>query len=129
MVFFADDAVSVEVQWEPDGGRCLTMAQSLASIHFQVMGEREEGEEPLLSNKKVTDWAPQQEVLGFDLDTEKMTISLPARKVRELRELLEEWPTGRCTETVREVLVLTGKLHHAAYVIRPGGISCGGFCS
>ena len=68
-------------------------------------------EEPLLSHK-VTDWAPQQEVLGFDLDTEKMKISLPAGKVGELRELLEEWPTGGCTATVREVLVLAGKQHH-----------------
>ena len=83
------------------------------------MGERAEGEEPLLSHK-VTDSAPQQEVLGFDLDRDKMTISLPVRKVKELRELLEEWPAGRSTATVREVLVLAGKLHHAAYVIRPG---------
>ena len=66
-----DDAVSVEVQWESDGGRCLALAQSLASIHFQAMGERAEGEEPLLSHNKVTDWAPQQEVLGLDLDSEK----------------------------------------------------------
>ena len=84
------------------------------------MGEREEGEEPLLSQKKVTDWAPQKDMLGFDLDAEKMTIALPARKVRELREPLEEWPAGRCTATVRKVLVLAEKLHHAAYVIRPG---------
>ena len=67
-----------------------------------------EGEEPLLSHKKVADWAPQQEVMGFDLDTERMTISLLARKVLELRKLLEEWPGGRSTATVREVLVLAG---------------------
>ena len=54
------------------------------------MGEREEGEKPLLSPKKVMDWAPQQKVLGFDLDTETMSILLSARKVREMRELLEE---------------------------------------
>ena len=84
------------------------------------MGERAEGAEPLLSRKKVTDWAPQQEVLGFDLDTEKKARSLPIKKVRELWELLEEWPTGRNTATVREVLELPAKLHHATYVIRPG---------
>ena len=105
---------------EPDRGRCIALAQSLASIHFQAMGERAEGEETLLSPKKVTDWPPKQEVLGFDLDTEKMTISLPTRKVKELQEVLEEGPTGKSTAIVREVLVLAGKLHHAAYVIRPG---------
>ena len=31
---------------------------------------------------------PQQEVLGFDLDTDKMMILLSARKIRELQELL-----------------------------------------
>ena len=74
VVFFMDDAVSLEVHWEPDGGRCIALAQSLASIHFQAMGKRGEGEKPLPSHKKVTDWAPQQEVLGFNLDTDKMTI-------------------------------------------------------
>ena len=49
-----------------------------------------------------------------------MTISRPARKDKELRKLWEEWPAGRCTVTVPEVFVLAGKLHHAAYVIRPG---------
>ena len=87
---------------------------------FQAMGEREEGEEPLLSHNNVTDWAPQQEVLGFDLDTERMTIPLPARKVLELRKLLKKRPAGASTATVWEVLVLAAKLHHAAYVIRPG---------
>ena len=124
-----DDAVSVEVRWKPDGGKCTVLAQCLASIHFQAMGERGEGEEPLLSLKTVTDWAPQQEVLGFNLDTEKMTISLPPRNIRELQELLDEWPEARLTATVREVLVLAGKLHHGAYVTRPWRYSCGGFCS
>ena len=61
----------------------------------------------------------QQEVLGFDLDTEKMTLSLPARKSRELQELLEDWPPWKRTATEREVLVLAGKMYHVAYVIRP----------
>ena len=108
VVFFMDDAVSVEVQWEPDGGgRCLALSQSLESIHFQPMGERAEGKEPMLSHKKVTDWAPQQDVVGFDLDMERMTVSLPAKKVLELRKLLEERPAGRSTATVTEVLVLS----------------------
>ena len=59
-------------------------------------------------------------MLGFDLDTERMTISLPGRKINELREMLQEWPEQRSTATVREVLVLAGKLRHVAYVIRPG---------
>ena len=71
---------------------------------FQAMGEREEGEEPLLSHNNVTDWAPQQEVLGFDLDTERMTIPLPARKVLELRKLLKKRPAGASTATVLSLI-------------------------
>ena len=120
VAFFMDDAISVEVQWEKTGDRCLDLSRSLASIHFQAMGERGVEEEPLLSPKKVTNWSTQHEVLGFWLDTVKMSISLPDRKVKDFQERLEEWPEGRKTATVREVLVLAGKLHHAAYVVRPG---------
>ena len=52
VTFFMDDAVSVEVEWEAAGGRCLARSQSLASIHFQALGERAEGEEPLLSTRR-----------------------------------------------------------------------------
>ena len=62
----------------------------------------------------------QQEVLGFDLDTERISISLPGRKKNELREMLQEWSEERSNAAVREVLVIAGKLHHAAYVTRPG---------
>ena len=44
-----DDAISTEVQWDKEGGRCLDLSRSLASINFQAMGERCKGEEPLLS--------------------------------------------------------------------------------
>ena len=80
-----DDAILVEVQWDAEGERCLDLSRSLAFIHEQPMGERSEGEEPLLSRKKVTSWAKQQEVLGYDIDTESMTIALPTRKVDDLR--------------------------------------------
>ena len=89
-------------------GEMLSASTITGIDSFPGHGERVEGEEPLLSHKKVADWAPQQEVMGFDLDTERMTISLLARKVLELRKLLEEWPGGRSTATVREVLVLAG---------------------
>ena len=119
VVLFMDAAGSVEVQWEAGGGRYSVLSQALASNHHQKMGERAVGEKPLLSQKKknVTDWAPRQEVLGFDSDTERMTISLPGRKIKELREMLQEWLEERSKATVREVLVLAGKMHHVAYVI------------
>ena len=58
-------------------------------------------EEPPLSHKNVIDWAPRQEVLGFDLDTERMTTSLPNREINELQEMLQEWPEETNKATVR----------------------------
>ena len=97
------DAISIEVQWDKEGGRCLDLSRSLASIHFQAMGERCEGEELLLSHLKVTGRATQQEVLGYDMDMEGMTIALPARGVDELRARVAEWPSGQETATVKEI--------------------------
>ena len=100
-----DDAISVEVRWDTEGARCLDLSRSLAFIHEQAMGERFEGEEPLLSRKKVTGWATQQEVLGYDIDTESMTITLPTWQVDDLRSRVAEWTAERQSAAVREVLV------------------------
>ena len=59
-------------------------------------------------------------MLGYDVDTESMTIALPTRKVEELRARLADWPAGRQTAAVREGLVVAEKLHDASFVIRPG---------
>ena len=65
VIFFVDDAISVDVQWRDDGSRCKALTASLADAHFQAMGERAEGEEPLLPRKKMTGWATAQEILGL----------------------------------------------------------------
>ena len=57
-----DDDISAKAQWEDDGGGCLDLSKSLASIQFKAMGERGVGGEPLLSYHKVMDWEPPQEV-------------------------------------------------------------------
>ena len=120
VVFFVDDAISVEVQWTEEGTRCKALTASLADAHFQAMGERGAEEEPLVPRKKMTGWVTAQEILGFWVDTEEMTVGLPERKLDDLRHRLGCWPPGRREATVREVLSLAGKLHHAAYVVRPG---------
>ena len=55
VVIFVDEAISVEMRWEADEGRCLALSQALASNHHQATGERAEGEKPLLSHQGVTD--------------------------------------------------------------------------
>ena len=78
------------------------MSRSLGSIYFQAMGERSEGEESLLSYSKVTGWATQKEVLGYDIDTESMAVALPARKVHDLRARVTEWIPERAVVQLRQ---------------------------
>ena len=57
--------------------------------------------------------------LGFTLDTIAFEVRLPATKLAELRVLLQQWQ-GRKACTRRELESITGKLAHAAKVVRPG---------
>ena len=90
MINLIDDAFSVELWLEPDGGRCLELAQSLSSAQVPAMGKTAEREGPMWLRKKVTDWPPQRDALGFKLQTGRITLSLPDRTIGELWELLLE---------------------------------------
>ena len=118
--FFVDDAISLEAMHEQNGERCLELTAALASTHHVMLGERGEGEEQVLAKKKMKNWKEREVVLGWVVDTRRGTLSLQEERVAELREMLEQWPSTRTHATVKEVLVLAGKLHHAAFVIRPG---------
>ena len=57
--------------------------------------------------------------LGIELDTTHMIRHLPLHKLRELKELVEEWlPKRSCR--VKDLQSLVGKLQHACKVVRPG---------
>lgn len=53
------------------------------------------------------------------VDTEDMTVRLSQRNLENLRKRLWDWPHRRRDAIVREVLSLTRKLNHAAYIVRP----------
>lgn len=91
-------------------GGCLNLSRPLVSIHSQAREEREEENESLLSVGKVTDRAPQHEMVGFGMDAEEMSIAQPPRKRKDLQERLVEFPAERKIATVREVLDIP---HHA----------------
>lgn len=61
-----------------------------------------------------------QEIPELWVDTGDMMIRLPQRKLEDLRQRLANWPTERREVTIRDVLSLAGKMHHGAYVVRPG---------
>ena len=59
--------------------------------------------------------------LGIEIDSQEMTMKVPADKKREIFNLLKIWNGRRkCTKT--ELLSFTGKLSHICKVVRPGRI-------
>ena len=118
--YYVDDGILVEVQWWPDGRRCLRAVQSLASDHFRLLGERGVSDPPLLSTSKITDWDTRLEVLGWIIDTETLTVTLPCHKRLKLRSLLAEWPPSRASASARQVSQLAGFLMHVSFAVRPG---------
>ncbi len=57
--------------------------------------------------------------LGVELDSDLMTVRLPAQKLDRLRREILRWE-GRRSCTKRELLSIIGQLQHACYVIKPG---------
>ena len=57
--------------------------------------------------------------LGFELDSQHMQVRLPLAKLRELQTLLRSW-VGRESCVKKDLESLTGKLAHAARVVKPG---------
>ena len=94
--------------------------QSLASDHFSLLGERGVSVPPLLSTSKITDWDTRLEVLGWIIDAEALTVTLPSRKRLKLRSLLAEWPPSRASASARQVSKLAGFLMHVSFAVRPG---------
>ncbi len=57
--------------------------------------------------------------LGIQLDSESCEISLPAEKIRDLRQLLDSY-AARSRATKRQLQTLAGKLNFASRVVRGG---------
>lgn len=116
-----DDAVLVEAI--PESGnsiRCLQVSASLACDHFRVFGDPSSGDPPLLASRKVSSWHSRLEVLGWDLDTVRMTMSITPAKLARTRDLLRQWPASRSHAPEWEVRLLIGKLLHLCEVVRLG---------
>ena len=52
--YYVYDGILVEVQWWPDGRRCMRAVQSSASDHFRLLGVRGASDPPLFSASKIT---------------------------------------------------------------------------
>ena len=73
----------------------------------------------LISHEKTEGPAVLMTILGIQIDTMAMTLSLPEEKLARIQGLLEEWH-GRSSGARRDLESLVGTLQHAASVVRPG---------
>ena len=118
--YYVDDGILVEIQWFPDGRRCIRAIQSLASDHFRLLGVRGPDDPALLSARKITSWDSRLEVLGWIVDTDELSVTMPPTKMQKLCRLMAEWPPSRTWAWEKQVSQLTGFLLHVAFVVRPG---------
>ena len=95
----------------PNSDQCMRQLQTLLSVfdnlNIPVAMEKLEGPARILT------------FLGIELDTQALTLRLPAGKLTELKCLIISW-THRKACTKRDLQSLVGKLQHACKVVRPG---------
>ena len=118
--YYVDDCILVELQWWPDGRRCQRVVQSLASNHFRLLGEGGVYDLPLISDLQITNWDTRLEVLGWIIDTETLTMTLPPHERGKLFERLAAWSASRASVSAKQVSKLVGFLMHISFAIRPG---------
>ena len=102
------------------GRRCLRAMRSFASGSYRLFGTRTGGEPPLFAPEKTTSVATRMEMLGWQIDTVRMTVAVTPEKIANTQALLAEWPDDRRPACVHEVRSLLGKLLHLCEVVRPG---------
>ena len=90
---YVDDMQMLEACKRGDESRLILATLSAISDHSRMFGNSNQNPVPVLSQKKLTNWAVCQEVLGFDIDTRRMKMKLPERKRVEILQLLQKWPS------------------------------------
>ena len=103
----------------PDGRRCQRTSVSLASDHYRLFGVRSLRDLTLLAPHKISLWDTWLCVLGWDIDTVAMTISVPLEKLERFRDTLHEWSPDRVVASEEDLRSLIGRLLHLCEVVRP----------
>ena len=102
-VMYLDDIVLSEACARGNQERLLVATKSAVSDHIRMLGRSQDNPVPIMSTAKLTNWMVAQEVLGFVIDTQSMRISVPVRKIDDIRAMLKEWPLNRTYARTKEV--------------------------
>jgi hypothetical protein len=115
--WYVDDGMLVELLWNLE--RMYYATRYCTTVHIRMLGAPSNGLPCVVPKKKQTNWSTQEEFLGWMVDTREMTVSLSAKKLGELKELLGWWK-DRKKVTARDVWKLTGKLYWCSLAVRTG---------
>lgn len=118
--YYVHDGILVEVKWWHDGRCCRLASVSLGSDHFRLFGQRPSRNPPLLSPRKMSPWDTVLCVLGWEIGTVAMALSVPVAKLEQLRDTLGEWHSDHTFASQAELRSLIGRLLYLREVVRPG---------
>ena len=77
---------------------------------LSASGVRSSRDPTLLAPHKISLWDTRLCVLGWDIDTVAMTISVPLEKLERLRDTLHEWSPDRVVASEEELRSLIGRV-------------------
>jgi hypothetical protein len=106
-----DDMVQAEVDFVD---RCAAASAAGLESHEAVFGV------DCVKDEKFTGWVTRGTVLGVDVNTNSLELSLPVDKAEELARMLADYGPARQRATPREVMSVVGKLRCFSLCIRPG---------
>ena len=89
---YIDGGILVKVCFFQDGRRFRRAVDSFVLDHFRMLGPRSPRDPPLWEAHTILGSSTRLKVLGWVLDTNKLTISLPSRKSSKPRHVFTGWP-------------------------------------
>ena len=116
---YVDDTMTAEVEGPAE--RMSAVTTVMVSDHYKALGPPVGGVPSCVSARKVTGWDTTEDMVGWRLNTDNMTITLPPHKLVDLRLYLhDKWPASRQWTTLVELQELTGKMFYVSTVLREG---------
>ena len=116
---YVDDGIIIELQWWPDGCRCLRAVLSLASDPWanMVFPIR-----PSCQPRKILTGTRNSNYWYGSLILRRLRITgtLPSHRFLKLHKILKEWPSSRAYASAKQVSQLVGFLMHVPFAVRPG---------
>ena len=64
VIFFVNNAISVEVRWKNDGARCRALTESLVDVHFRRWGREERVWSPWEEDDRLVDGTRDSPAVG-----------------------------------------------------------------